>query len=115
MLEVVLAIAILTAVSLGTSLLLIPIARQTRINRETEIANAEVQKVLEQFQATPFDALLDSYPPGWAQTIPELPSGSINVSYTDPTADPLLIHATLSWVSPELGDMQLNFDTVRTE
>jgi hypothetical protein len=111
----VLAIAILTAVTLATTLLIVPIARQTRINRETEVATAAAQRVIEKFQATPFHQLVTLYPQGTTMTVPDLPSGSIAVSYADPDADPLLIRVDLSWQSEDLGSMLVNFHTVRTE
>ena len=115
LLEMIIVIGLLTAVALGTMILLIPIARQSRINRETEIANSEVQKVLEKFQATPFHEIVDTYPEGTELTVDGLAEGTITVNYADPAADPLAIQATLAWESPELGSMQRVFDTVRTE
>lgn len=115
LLEISLAIALLTTLALGTTLLLVPIARQARINRETEIANAEVQKVLERVHATPFVEILDEFPAGSVIPIIPLPDGSIAVEYDDPAADPLVLEVTLSWSSPELGAMTRVFTTLRTE
>ena len=115
LLEMIIVIGLLTAVLLGTLILIVPIARQSRINREIEIANAEAQKALEQFQATPFHDIVDDFPPGTELIIDELTDATVTINYADPTADPLLIQVNLSWTSPDLGDMQRVFDTVRTE
>jgi prepilin-type N-terminal cleavage/methylation domain-containing protein len=115
LLEVVLTIAILAAVALATTLLLVPVARQTRIGRETEVANLEARKVLEKFQALPFNSIVTTYPQGAQIPIAGLPSGKIAVSYVDPVADPLVIQADLTWQSPDLGAMQRTFNTIRTE
>ena len=115
LLEVVLTIALLTTTTLGTSLLLVPIARQSRIGRETQIANSAARGVLERLQATPFKDLLTDYPPSSVKTISELPSGKVTVQYEDPAADPLIIEAIVTWDSPDLGSMSRAFNTIRTE
>jgi prepilin-type N-terminal cleavage/methylation domain-containing protein len=115
LLEVMLTVALLTGVSLSTSLLLVPVARQTRIGRETEIANSAARRILEQIQATPFKDIIKDYPPATELSIPDLTNGKITISYQDPTADPLFIRADLSWQSPDLGTMARTFHTVRTE
>jgi Tfp pilus assembly protein PilV len=115
LLEVAITIALLTSVGLATAILLVPVARQSRIQRETEIANLAARRLLEQFQATPFHDLVTDFPDGSVTAIPELPSGSITVSYVDTTTDPLVFRANLTWESPELGTMQRTFDAVRTE
>ena len=115
LLEVVLTIAILSAVALATTLLLVPVARQSRIGRETEVANLEARKVLEKFQALPFKDILKTYPQATSIGVPALPGGNIVISYADPAADPLVIQANLTWQSADLGLMQRTFNTVRTE
>jgi type II secretory pathway component PulJ len=115
LLEVAVTIALLTSVALATAILLVPVARQSRIQRETEVANLAARRVLEQFQATPFSDLVADFPDGSVQTIPDLPSGTITISYADPAADPLVLTANLTWESPELGTMQRTFNAVRTE
>jgi hypothetical protein len=115
LLEVVLTIFLLTGTALATALLVIPIARQTRMNREMQAADLEVKKVLERVQATPFTEILTVYPPGTSQPVPALDGGQIAVNYADPTADPLEVQVTLSWSSPDLQNMQKTFTTVRTE
>lgn len=115
LLEVVITIALLTSVALSVAILLVPIARQSRIQRETEIANIAAKKVLEKVQATPFHEIVTAYPNGSIHAIPDLPSGRIVVTYADPDADPLFLRADLSWDSPEVGPMSRRFETVRTE
>ena len=115
LLEVVITIAILTSVCLATTLLLVPVARQSRIGRETETANLAANRVLERIQSTPFRDIISSYPQGSEQAVAELPNGKIKIIYEDPAADPLVIQADLSWESVELGPMSRTFNTVRTE
>ena len=115
LLEVVVTIAILSSVALATTLLLVPVARQSRIGRETEVANIEARKVLEKIQALPFKDIILTYPQGARIPIAGLPSGRIDISYVDPAADPLIIQADLTWQSSDLGAMQRTFNTVRTE
>ena len=98
LLEVVITIALLTSVALSVAILLVPIARQSRIQRETEIANIAARKVLEKVQATPFHEIVTAYPNGDIHAIPDLPSGRIVVTYADPDADPLFLRG-----GPELG------------
>jgi Tfp pilus assembly protein PilV len=115
LLEVVVTIAVLTGVALGAALLLAPMARQARINRETSIANVETQRVLEELQAAPLRDIVALYPQGSVRPIPQLPGGSLRVSYVDPAADPLVVDVELTWNSPDLGSMQRSFHTIRTE
>jgi len=115
LLEVVITIALLSSVALGVAILLVPVARQSRIQRETEIANIAAKKVLEKVQATPFHQIVTAYPNGSIHPIPELPAGRIVVTYADPAADPLFLRADLSWNSREVGPMSRRFETVRTE
>ncbi len=115
LLEIVITISLLTIVTLSTVLLLVPIARQSRLQRETEAANLAAKRVLEKIQATPFKDILTIYPQSSSVAIPELPNGSIVITYTNPSADPLVIQANLTWESPDIGTLQRTFHTVRTE
>lgn len=115
LLELVVAIAILTGVGLATSVLLVPISRQTRIVRETRSANAAAQRVLEKIQATPFKDIRGTYPPASEHPILDLPGGKVTITYADPDADPLVVRAQVSWQSPDLGSMSRTFSTARTE
>jgi type II secretory pathway pseudopilin PulG len=115
LLDVVLATALLTVVALATTLVLVPMARQTRIRGEVQAADTAARRVLETFQAAAFKDIVSTYPPSVELDVPDLPDGKIRVTYDDPTADPLLIHVELSWNSPDLGSMSRTFSTLRTE
>ena len=115
LLEVTLTLAVLTALALSVALLIVPVARQSRLNRELGLANSEARKVLEQVQTAPFSKLLTDFPPGLEIPVDELPEGKLVVSYADPQADPLIVQVDLVWNSPEIGRMQRSFHTARTE
>ena len=115
LLELVLTLAILASVTLSVTLLLVPLARQSRISRETEAANLAARRVLERIQATPFKDILPVFPQSSEQPIAELPSGKVTLTYDDPAADPLVVKIDVTWQSPELGAMARAFHTMRTE
>lgn len=115
LLELSITIAILLSATLAAMLLLVPVARQTRLRREVETANSAAQRVLERIQATPFKDILKVYPQSHSEAIPGLNSGTVTITYADITADPLLIQADLSWNNSEAGTLQRTFNTVRTE
>jgi type II secretory pathway pseudopilin PulG len=115
LLELVITIAILTTATLTAMLLLVPVARESRVRREVQIANLAAKRALERIQTTPFNDIVDAYPQGYAEPVAWLPSGALTVQYVDPTADPLSIQVTMSWVSGEVGAMSRTFSTVRTE
>jgi len=112
---VTIAIVILTVLSLTTALVLVPVSREHRTARQTDVANSAVRNILESVHATPFNEIVNRYPDGGVIPIPALPGGQVTISYTDPTADPLYMQLDLSWNSPENGLMQKTFYTVRTE
>ncbi|MCZ6795624.1 MAG: hypothetical protein O7J95_18625 [Planctomycetota bacterium] len=115
LLEVTSTVAFLTTVALSISLMVVPIARQSRLNKEVSTANAEAKQLLERIQATPFNELLASYPDGMVEVLPDLPGGQLTVQYEDVNADPLLVEVQLVWDSPEFGLMQRTFHSARTE
>lgn len=115
LLEVMVASAILTVLTLSTLMVVIPVSRQVRIHREVELATVETGKVLEKIQSTPFFQITTIYPQGINLDVPGLENGRITVTYDDPAADPLFVRATLSWDSPDPGAMTRTFSTVRTE
>lgn len=115
LLEIAVTITILTSVTLGTTLILVPVARQSRINRETAVANAEARKFIERIHAIPFRDILPTYADNSEFKLVSLPDGTMKVNYADPTADPLEIHMDLGWQSPDLGPIVVTFVTVRTE
>ena len=113
-LEVVFTIAILSIAALSTTLLVVPVTRQANLRREVQTANLSARKVLEKIQATPFSDIVTTYPQSHVETIPELPSGELTITYADPTADPLLIEVGLAWQNAQGGLIERTFDTVRT-
>ena len=115
LLEVTLAIMILTGLTLYALVIVVPVSSQIRISREVSRAAGEVQKILEEVQSTPFFQVTKDYPNGTVIDIDGLDAGTIVVSYDDPDADPLIMTATLTWESPDLGSMSRIFTTVRTE
>lgn len=115
MVEVMITIAILATLSLATLLTLVPIGRQTRLNRELQAATHTVSDVLERIHATPFNDLQTLYPDGQTAAVSELPGGQLTISYVDPTTDPVILNLTLAWDSPQIGPVTRTFTTVRTE
>jgi prepilin-type N-terminal cleavage/methylation domain-containing protein len=115
LLEVVLTLAVLASVTLGTTILLVPIARESRSSAEVQTANLAARGVLERIQATPFKDITVLYPQGSVHAVANLPGGQIAITYDDPAADPLMVRADLTWNSPDSGAMTRSFQTVRTE
>lgn len=115
LLEVVVTITILTSLTLGMTLVLVPVARQSRISRETTLANAEARRIIERILALPFRDIVTTYPDKSDVKMQDLPDGTLSVNYVDPTADPLEIHLDLRWTSPDMGSVVVSFVTVRTE
>lgn len=115
LLELVIAVALLTSTALAATLVLVPVARETRLRREVGVASAAAKRVLEKIQAMPFNEIVTVYPQSYVEALPQLPAGSILVQYEDPAADPLRVQVQLSWDSGEIGAMQRTFSTVRTE
>ena len=115
LLEVVISIALLSSLALGSLLVFVPISRQSRVNREISLANFEARRVLEKVHAVPFKDVTTLYADGLEYIIPTLPEGKVRTSYEDPNSDPLVLRVAISWESPELGSMQRTFFTVRTE
>jgi prepilin-type N-terminal cleavage/methylation domain-containing protein len=115
LIEVTIAIVILAVLSFTTALALVPVSREHRAARETDIANSAVRSILEEIHATPFNEILGRYPDGEVIGIAALENGEIRVSYENPGSNPLILRLDLSWESPEMGPTQRSFFTVRTE
>jgi len=115
LLELVITIAILTTATLAATLLLVPVARESRVRREVQVANLTAKRALERIQTTPYNDIVKSYPQGYTESVPNLPSGTLSVQYVDPAADPLSVQLTMSWNSAEIGAMSRTFNTMRTE
>ena len=115
LLEVIIAVAILTSLALSATLVFVPVSRQARVNREIAAANIEAKRVLEKVHAIPFKDIIKVYPQGRQVVINTLQGGVMTTTYEDPTADPLVMRAVLTWQSPDLGAMQRTYYTVCTE
>ena len=115
LIEVIMTVAILTSVSLGSLLVMVPVARQSRLNKEVDIANAEVQRVLESIQAAPFNHVTTLYPDSTSLLATGLQNGVITIDYDDPNADPLTVMVTITWEGLDSGNYSRTFLTVRTE
>lgn len=115
LIEVAMAVALLSILTISTLLTLVPVSRQTRLNREVEAATSEVRNVLERVQSTPYADLLGIYPDGATMTVDRLESGQMTVAYDDVTADPLVMNLAISWESPQVGAMARTFVTVKTK
>ncbi len=113
--EVVITIGLLSIVSSSVLLIVVPVGRQSRLNREMEVAAASARNLIERIQVTPFNELLTVYPEGTVVYIPEIEAGSLTVSYEDATANPLVVQIVLNWTSPDIGPVSSSFLTVRTE
>lgn len=115
LLELVITVAVLASVTLAAALVVVPIARESRLRREVETANTAAQRVLEKIQATAFNEIVTTYAQGHVEPIAGLTGGSLRVTYADTTADPLEIQVDLIWNSPEAGTISRTFRTLRTE
>jgi len=115
LIETVVAAALLGVLTLSTLLTIIPISRQTRLSREVEAATYAVSDTLERIHATPFNEILILHPDGQSLDVDTLPSGQLSITYDDPTADPLVMTISLSWVAEDGGSIVREFTTVRTE
>ncbi len=115
LLEVVVAVVVLTSLAFAATLVSLPVSRQTRISREVAIANGEAKRILEKVHAVPFPRIASLYPNGAELPVIMLQNGKITTTYEDPNADPLVLRAVLTWDSPDLGPMMRTFFTVRTK
>ena len=115
LIEVAVAVALLSILTVSTLLTLIPISRQTRLNREMEAASSAVRDLMERVHATPYSDVAALYPDGTVMTLADLENGEVTIAYDDVTADPLIISFDLRWESPQIGAMSRTFTTVKTE
>lgn len=115
LIEVTVAVAILAVLAFSTLLILVPVSREHRLTRESDVAVAVARNLLEQVYTVPFNDLLDRFPPGQVIPVAGLDGGQIQISYEDTTADPIVMQADLSWNSADYGPMARSFFTVRTE
>jgi hypothetical protein len=107
-------VALLTMLTLSAALVSVPISRQARSNREVAMGNTEAIRILERVHAVPFSKITTIYPDGIVIPVASLPSGTVAIQYDDPSADPLVLRATLAWASSDIGQIQRTFHTVIT-
>lgn len=113
--EVTIALAVLSAATLSSLLVLVPVSRQGRISREMEVAALEARRVVDKLHAVPFTAIPTMYPVGYRISVSKLTSGQITVNHAEPTPDPLEVDVTLTW-NGELGEgFSRTFRTMRTK
>ena len=113
--ELLLSLTVLAAVTIGTTLLLVPVVRQARLHREVESADIAARGFLEELQTLRARAIVERYPPGTEVEVRHLPSGTATLTYVDPTANPLEIRVRLQWSTPDLGPMDVELLTARAE
>lgn len=113
--EIVVTIGLLAIVSSSVLMTVVPVGRQSRLNREMEIAASSARNLVARIQVTPFNELLEVYPEGTVIAVPELDSGNLTVAYEDVNTDPLVVLIDLTWTSPDIGPVTTDFVTVRTE
>ena len=109
------AVALLGILTVSTLLTLIPVSRQTRLNREMEAASSAVRDLMERVHATTFSEIPDLYPDGTVVALAALDDGEVTIGYEDINADPLVISFDLAWDSEQIGQMNRTFVTVKTE
>jgi len=119
LLEVMIAVMVLTCLTLSSILVAIPISRQNRINREITTANNEARRIIEVIQWAPLDTITSMFPSGAEIPVNSiyaglLQNGKFVVTYDDPSEDPLRLQMSLSWDSPDLGHMSRTFYSART-
>ena len=114
LIEIMIALSLLSILALSTMLAIIPVGRQARLSREMNTAATALRSVLEQVQTLPFDSLPSRYLQGQVVPVAALSGGQIVINYTDPTVDPIEISIAISWNSPEMGPYSRTFTTLKT-
>ena len=115
LIEIIISVVLLSSLAMGTLLTIVPVAKQSRLNKEVEIANTEAQKVLEKVHAVPFNDITTIYPDEASLAIANLTNGIVTVTYDDVTADPLFVRLTVAWDGQDGGNYARSFLTVKTE
>ena len=114
-LEVYVAAALLVVVMFSAMLTVVPVSRQVRISDDIDTVVAQVQNTLERLQVTPYSDIVTAFPAGVQLALTDVESGTLTITYEDPTADPLQIRVTANWTIPDLGPVERIFSTTRTE
>ena len=100
LLEVVIAMALLSVGALSIYQAIISYQDLSRLAHERNIAYFDLETAIEDVQSTPFNNIVTRFPNN--QRIPKfealhLPRERIAVRYTNPAADPLYITVTVTW------------------
>lgn len=133
LLEVMIAIAILGVVSLGSSMLLLPVLKEQNNSREVTSATGYARAVLEELYSRTLEDLTNDstgylLEPNWPKkggqifgeqlTLEQLADPSIptvDVEVADLDSDPLEILVTVSWMGRDSSDLaEHQFWVVRT-
>ena len=133
LLEVMLAIALLGVVSLGSSMLLLPVLEEQNNSRELTSATGYARAVLEELYSRTLEDLTndstgylleENWPKKGTQIFDEEPTleeltdlsiPTIDVEVSDLDADPLEILVTVSWQGRDSSDLtEQQFWVVRT-
>ncbi len=115
LLEVSITVTILLSVVLGTTLVLVPIARQARMNRETEHATAAAQRMLARMRVSSRRELLERWPQGSTRPLPALEGGEMIVNYGDLTAAPLEVSLEVVWTNSDVGEVRFEIATLKAD
>lgn len=131
LLEVAVAVVVLTLMCASAGGLLVALARQSELNRQMAVVNSETSNALSLVHAAPFDSIAAElqqdgyvdqgnfvYQKSLAGVPLSLPSGTINVSLRNangiPLPDPLYLDINVTWDAPPSGQEVRNYVTVRT-
>ncbi len=114
MVEIMIALTLLSVLALSTMVAIIPVGRQARLSREIESAATSVRTLLEQAQTIPYNDVPTTFTDGQIVTMPTLVNGQILINIADPTADPMEITFTVTWDSQEVGSFSRTFTTLKT-
>lgn len=121
-LEVMIAAALFTVVSLALAMIVIPVSREQRASRQIEAATSHARNIIEELQTLPYPQVVDRCDPAlWPQTVtlagdPQSPNvvGTLEVNAVDLEVDPLQIEVKISWNSHDVGDREQTYWVLRT-
>ena len=116
LIEVTIAIAILSVIALAVAITIVPVTIAARDSAELFAAVDSAEDFLEKIQALPYDRIVETYPDGkvWpANTACQ--GGTVTISYEDPIADLLVISVIVNWTDQKNESRELTFQTRRVE
>ncbi len=112
--EMVIALSLLSLLTLSAIIVVVPVGRQARLGREIDVATTAVRTLLQKVQLMDFDEISPAYQLSAVSPITNLPGGNVDVTSTTISADTIEIKFTLSWNSPDIGTFSKTFTTLRT-